>query len=152
MPNRQRSFGESRRLGWGMGLYRNRSEGWLGGVCAGLAAHWDVPNWVVRLAAVALLMFTGAIAFWLYVIAWVAIAPKASRWSELPEGEVEIEMEYDEDLYAHRRKTVFRYTDSPTERVCRAKERMAKAASRVEAMERYITSRQYDLNREFSKL
>ena len=152
MSNRQRSFGESRRLGWGMGLYRNRSEGWLGGVCAGLAARWDVPNWVVRLAAVALLMFTGAPAFWLYVIVWVAIAPKASRWSELPEEEVEIEMEYDEDLHAHRRKAVFRYTDSPTERVRKAKERVTKAASRVEAMERYVTSRQYDLNRECSKL
>ena len=93
MSNRQRSFGESRRRGWGMGLYRNRSEGWIGGVCAGLAAHWDVPNWVVRLAAVALLMFTGSLAFWLYVIAWVGIAPKASRWSELPDEEVEIEME-----------------------------------------------------------
>ena len=152
MSNRQRSFGESRRLGWGMGLYRDRSDGWLGGVCAGLAALWDVPNWVVRLAVVALLMFTGALAFWLYVIAWVAIAPKASRWSELPEEEVEIEMEYDEDLDAYRRKAVFRNTDSPTERVRKAKERVAKAASRVEAMERYVTSRQYDLNREFSKL
>jgi hypothetical protein len=29
---------------------------------------------------------------------------------------------------------------------------VAKAASRIEAMERYVTSRQYDLNREFSKL
>ena len=98
------------------------------------------------------MMFTGALAFWLYVIAWVAIAPKASRWSELGEEEVEIEMEYDEDRHAYRRKTVFRYTDSPAERVRKAKERMTKAASRVEAMERYVTSGLYDLNREFSKL
>ena len=82
----------------------------------------------------------------------MAIAPKASRWSELPEEEVEIEMEYDEDRNAFRRKTVFRYTDAPAERVRKAKERVAKAASRIEAMERYVTSRQYDLNREFSKL
>ena len=152
MSNSQRSFGESRCRGWGMGLYRNRSEGWIGGVCAGLAAHLDVPNWVARLAAVALLMFTGSIAFWLYVIAWAGIAPKASRWSDLPEEEVEIEMEYDEDRHAYRRKTVFRYTDAPAERVRKAKERMSTAASRIEAMERYVTSRQYDLNREFSKL
>jgi len=152
VSNRQLSFGESRRRGWGVGLYRNRSEGWIGGVCAGLAAHWDVPNWVVRLAAVALLMFSGALAFWLYVIAWVAIAPKASRWSQLPEDKVAIEMEYDEDRDTYRRKGVFRYTDAPAERVRKAKERVAKAASRIEAMERYVTSRQYDLNREFSKL
>jgi hypothetical protein len=29
---------------------------------------------------------------------------------------------------------------------------VAAAASRVEALERYVTSRQYDLNREFAKL
>ena len=86
--------------------------------CALGCAHW-----VVRLAAVALLMFTGSLAFWLYVIAWVAIAPKASRWSELPEEEVEVEMEYDEDRHTYRRKTVFRYTDAPAERVRKAKER-----------------------------
>ena len=152
MSNSQRSFGESRRHGWGIGLYRNRPEGWIGGVCAGLATHLDVPNWVVRLAAVALLMFTGSLAFWLYVIAWVGIAPKASRWSDLPEEEVHIEMEYDEDRHTYRRKTVFRCTDAPAERVRKAKERGAMAASRIEAMERYVTSRQYDLNREFSKL
>ena len=152
MTERQRSFGESRRRGWGMGLYRNTSEGGVGGICAGLAAHWNVPNWVVRLAAVALLMFTGSLAFRLYVIAWIAIAPSASRWSGAPEGEIEIDMEYDEDRHTYRRKTVFRYTDAPAERVRKAKERVASAASRIEAMERYVTSRQYDLNREFSKL
>ena len=152
MSNRLRSFGESRRRGWGIGLYRNRSEGWIGGLCAGLAVHWDMPNWIVRLVAVALLIFTRELAFLLYVIAWVAIAPKASRWSELPEEEVEIELEYDEDRHTYRRKTVFRYTDTPAERVRKAQERAAKAASRIEAMERYVTSRQYDLNREFSKL
>ena len=152
MSNRQRSFRESRRRGWDVGLYRNRSEGWIGGVCAGLAAHWDLPNWFVRLAAVALLMFTGALAVWLYVIAWLAIAPEASRWSELPKEEVEIEMEYEEDRHTHRRKTVFRYSDAPVDRVRKAKERVAEAASRIEAIERYVTSRQYDLNQEFSKL
>ena len=152
MSNRQRSFRGSRRRGWDMGFYRNRSEGWIGGVCAGLAAHWDLPNWFVRLAAVALLMFTGALAFWLYVIAWVAIAPKTSRWSELTKEEVEIEMEYGEDRHTYRRKSVFRYNDAPAERVRKAKERVAEAASRIEAMERYVTSRQYDLNQEFSKL
>ena len=152
MSNRQRGFLESRRRGWDMGLYRNRSEGWIGGVCAGLAAHWDLPNWFVRLAAVALLMFTGALAFWLYAIAWVAIAPKASRWSEVLKEEVEIEMERDEDRHTHRRKTVSRYTDAPADRVRKAKERVAEAASRIEAMERYVSSEQYDLNREFSKL
>ena len=81
----------------------------------------------------------------------IFIAPKASRWSGAPRG-IEIDMEYDEDRHTYRRKAVFRYTDAPAERVRKAKERVASAASRIEAMERYVTSRQYDLNREFAKL
>jgi phage shock protein C len=135
-----------------MGLYRNRSEGWIGGVCAGLAVHWDVPNWVIRLAAVALLMFTGALAFWLYVLAWFAIAPKASRWTETSDESDALDMEYDEDRHTFRRKTVFRYTEAPSERLRKASARIEASSERIAAMERYVTSRQYDLNREFAKL
>ncbi|MDC0572619.1 PspC domain-containing protein [Luminiphilus sp.] len=153
MSNRnKRTFSESRQRGWGMGLYRNRAEGWVGGVCAGLAGYWDVPNWVIRLAAVALLMFTGTLAFWLYVLAWFAVAPQASRWSETSGEGGALDMEYDEDRHAFRRKAVFRYTDAPAQRLRKAQERVSSAGKRVEAIERYVTSRQYDLNREFAKL
>ena len=148
----QKTFSENRASGWGIGLYRQRSGRWIGGLCAGLARYWDVPNWVVRLAAVALLMFTGALAFWLYILAWVAIAPAPSRWSGSATQSAEVEMEYDENRHAYRRKTIFRYTDAPSERMKKVQGRMAAAVTRVEAMERYVTSRQYDLNREFSKL
>ena len=153
MSQQQRkTFSENRASGWGMGLYRARSEGWIAGLCSGLARYWDVPNWVVRLAAVALLMFTGALAFWLYILAWVAIAPAPSRWSESTAENGEVEMEYDENRHVYRRKTPFRYTDAPSERMKKVQSRMTAAVTRVEAMERYVTSRQYDLNRECSKL
>jgi phage shock protein C len=153
--DKREGFGSRRRRGWGMGLYRNRSQGWIGGVCSGLADHWDLPYWMTRLAAVALLIFTGSLAFWAYVAAWVMLAPRPTRWdAEQPVGRnsEEVEMEYDENLRQYRPRTVFRYSDAPTERVRKAKERLDGALRRVEAMERYVTSRQYDLNREFSKL
>jgi phage shock protein C len=97
-------------------------------------------------------MFTGTLAFWLYLLAWFAIAPQTSRWSSAPKESDEVDMEYDEDRHAFRRKTVFRYTDAPAERLRKARDRIDAASRRVEAMERYVTSRQYDLNREFAKL
>lgn len=149
------SFGSRRRRGWGMGLFRNRSEGWIGGVCAGLGDHWDVPYWMVRLGAVALLIFTGSLAFWAYVIAWVMLSPRPGRWDGgegRDAGPVDVEMEYDEDRHQYRPRQVFRYSDAPAERVRKARERLDAAMHRVERMERYVTSRQYDLNREFSRL
>ncbi len=149
--NRSGSFKSQRKCGWGLGLYRNRAKGWIGGVCAGLADHWEVPAWVVRLGALALLIFSGSLAFWGYVVAWFLLAPRPNRWDE---GEVceEVELEYDEDLHAYRKRTVFRYSDAPSERLRKARERLDEALGRVESMERYVTSRRYDLNREFSKL
>jgi len=141
------SFGSRRKSGWGMGLYRNRPEGWIGGVCSGLADHWGVATWMVRLAAIALLLFTGSLAFWGYIVAWVVLAPRPSRW-----GQEDVEMEYDEDRYTYRKKTVFHYPDAPRDRLGKAQERLNEALERVESMERYVTSRRYDLNREFSKL
>ena len=67
---KRESLGSRRKSGWGMDLYRNRSEGWIGGVCSGLADHWGVATWMVRLAAIALLIFTGSLAFWGYIAAW----------------------------------------------------------------------------------
>lgn len=145
------SFGAKRRRGWGMDLYRNRSEGWIGGVCSGLADHWGVATWMVRLAAIALLLLTGSLAFWGYVVAWVVLSPRPSRW-EGESAEVEVEMEYDEDRQTYRKRTVFHYPDAPTDRLRKARRRLDEALGRVESMERYVTSRRYDLNREFSRL
>lgn len=149
--DRRDKRGSRRQRGWGMDLYRNRAKGWIAGVCAGLADHWGVATWMVRLGVIALLIFTGTLAFWGYVIGWVLMAPRPNRWDE-SEGDAEVEVEYDEDLGTYRKRTVFHYSDAPTERLRKASARMDQALSRVEAMERYVTSRRYDLNREFSKL
>lgn len=151
MRKEKKGFGEQRRAGWGMDLYRNRAEGWIGGVCAGLSDHWNVAPWMVRLGAVALLIFTGSLAFWGYVVAWFILAPRPTRWEE-GEAATQVQMEYDEDQHAYRKRTVFRYSDAPQVRLRKARQRLEEAMGRVEAMERYVTSRRYDLNREFSKL
>jgi phage shock protein C len=152
-------FQSRKRAGWGMNLYRNTRDGKIAGVCAGLADHWDIARWVVRLMWVAAFLFTGTLALWVYLAAWVLMAPRPSRWTagggpgEAPEyEEVVVEMEYDERHHDYRPRKVFRYPDSSTERLRRARERLDAALGRVEAMESYVTSRQYELNKEFSRL
>lgn len=146
---------ERKARGWGMGLYRNRSAGWIAGVCAGLGDHWDIPYWMVRLGVIALFIFSGgSVAFWGYIAAWLLLGTQPSRWDRTHDGEApsDVEMEYDEEIHTYRPKTVFRYSGSPTERLRKARGRLDDALARTEAIERYVTSRQYDLNREFSRL
>jgi phage shock protein C len=155
-----RKFHSNKRGGWGMNLYRNTRDGKIAGVCAGLADHWDIAHWVMRLIWVGGFLFTGTLALWLYLGAWILMAPRPSRRSgdggyeyEEPEyEEVEIEMEYDERYHDYRPRKVFRYSDSSSVRLERARERLDAALKRVESMETYVTSRRYNLNKEFSQL
>lgn len=159
MRNDNPRFNSRRRAGWGLNLYRNTHEGKIAGVAAGLADHWDIAPWVVRLIWVGAVLFTGSLAFWAYIGAWLLMAPRPSRTDadghpcdELEYEAVNIEMEYDERHHDYRPRKVFRYTESSSVRLKRARERLDAALRRVEGMETYVTSRQYELNKEFSRL
>jgi phage shock protein C len=85
------------------------------------------------------------------------LAPRPTRQrgyaDEEPEfEEVEVEMEYDERYHDYRPRKVFRYSDSGSVRLERARERLDAALRRVEDMESYVTSRRYKLDKEFSRL
>lgn len=155
-----RRVNSRKRSGWGMNLYRNTREGKIAGVCAGLADHWDVAHWVIRLVFIGACLFTGMLAFWVYLGAWCLMAPRSSRRTESGDRlddhdrytDEDVEMEYDERRHDYRPKKVFRYSDSGSVRLKRARERLDAALKRVEGMESYVTSRQYKLNDEFSKL
>ena len=155
----RRRFRSRKSAGWGMNLYRNTREGKIAGVAAGLADHWDIAPWVVRLMWVGAFLFTGTLALWAYIGAWILMAPRPTRraadgsyYEEAEYEEVEVEMEYDERHHDYRPRKVFRYSDSTSVRMQRARERLDAALRRVEDMESYVTSRQYELNKEFSRL
>lgn len=156
---RHQDYRRRRNNGWGMGLYRNTRDGKIAGVCAGLADHWNVERWVVRLLAIVAFLFTGALAFWLYVAGWIMLAPRrrvddyGERWDDpVEEYEEVVEMEYDEYQHDYRPRKMFRYSESPSVRLQRARERLDAAMQRVADMESYVTSRQFQLNKKISEL
>lgn len=154
---RHREYQRKKRGGWGIGLYRNTRDAKIAGVCAGIADHWEVEHWVVRLLAVVLFLFTGTLAFWAYIAGWCMLSPRRrdndyERWEDLEEEEEGVEMEYNERHHDYRPRKMFRYGESPSIRLQRARERLDAALRRVEGMETYVTSRQYNLNEEISKL
>ncbi|MDP5052832.1 MAG: PspC domain-containing protein [Congregibacter sp.] len=172
-------YQERKRHGWGMGLYRNRRDGKIFGVAAGIADYWDTADWVVRLIFIGAFIFTGTLAIWAYVAASLLLSPRpeersrrrkrhsdeafssssfsgSSASSAAPESANEEafgpEMEYDERYHDYRPKRMFRYSDSASVRLARARERLDAALRRVEDMETYVTSRRYKLNSELSRL
>jgi phage shock protein PspC (stress-responsive transcriptional regulator) len=74
-------------------LVRSRRDRVLGGVCAGIAEHLGVDSLLIRLAALALVVFSGGTAALAYLVAWILV-PAAAESSQpapvlppLPAGE-----------------------------------------------------------------
>lgn len=59
-------------------LYRDTERWRISGVCAGLAAYFDIPMWVVRLLAV-VLIFTPFPTVIAYVILWFVLEPARTK-------------------------------------------------------------------------
>ncbi len=141
----------SRRNGFGQNLYRNADRKIIGGVCSGIADHFEIDHNIMRIIFIAALVFTGPVAFWSYVIAWMVLVPKRHA-DESDEQDREHNYEYDEREHCRRKKNMFRYRDSASVRLQRANKRLQSTLERVDSMERYVTSRKFDLNRQFSEL
>lgn len=137
---------ERRRQGFGLNLYRNVKRKKIAGVCAGLADHFNVDHWVVRIAAVGGAIFFTGLAFWAYIGAWICMAPRPKK------GSVEQRYRYDENLHQDRPVNMFRYQMNPSERLQTARKRMDEVVERVARMESYVTSKRFELDEEFSKI
>lgn len=156
------TFRARKRRGWDLGLYRNTRSGKVAGVAAGIADYWDVAHWVVRLLWIAAFLFTGTLSLWAYLAGWLLLSPRREGMAEEVDadatwvagggGSAAAAMEYDEDRHDFRPRKAFRYSDSASQRLRKAQERLDAASARVQRMETYVTSRQYALNREFSRL
>lgn len=135
----------SRRNGFGVNLYRNIQDKKIAGVCSGIGDHFEIDHNIMRVIFVAALIFTGPIAFWSYIAAWIILVPKSS-------AAMQPEYEYDENERRHRPKKMFRYRESTSERLRTAKERLRKVVERVDNMEQHVTSHKFNLNRQFADL
>lgn len=117
-------------------LYRIPQEGKILGVCAGLADYFGMNPWTVRLmAAISLVFFT--------LPTLVAYFTAAALLPRRPEH-----------LYATREEEVF-WRDvrtAPGQTVGDLRLRFQQLERRLRAMEAYVTSKEFDLNREINDL
>ena len=144
--NHPESWWERRRKGYGMNLYRNSEERKIAGVCAGIAEHFNVDHWVMRVLAVGGLIFFNSLMLLAYLAGWICLAPRRHGSAS------HTRYHYDENLHQDRPVNMFRYPMSSAERLQKAQKRMSDVLERVTKMESYVTSRRYELDKEFSKI
>ena len=137
-------------------LYKNPDKAKLCGVCSGLSEFFDLETWVVRLIAVSFFLFSGGTAVVAYFVAFFIMDPKPGSKSNKGcfgnEKRRHRSSEDEQRQYKASVKEVWKKGKAPTETLQKVEESFAKMENKLQSMESYVTSRQYNLNREFSKL
>ena len=141
-------------------LYRDPKKGKIAGVCAGIAECFGVELWLVRILFIAgVLLLAGPFFIVGYVAAWFILEKKPSTlsnitrnfkgssfgkgWRNTPDTH--------EDKVEVKAK-VWQAGKPPKEALGDIGERYRKIESRLRSIETYVTSREFQLNREISRL
>lgn len=160
----------------GTSLYRNTENGKIAGVCAGIADYFKLETWLVRILTVtAFFLMAGPFVVVSYVAAWFILDKKpagsaqdydeeytssasAGKWgdsswktgatgsasrytkSKQHEGKVEV------------KQRVWQAGEPPREAFFDIQERFRIAELKLRKLEGYVTSKEYQINREISRL
>lgn len=118
-------------------LYRDKRNGKLGGICAGIAQKLGVEPWLVRVLAVTALVFTSFLTLVLYIAAWLLLDDKPVVLEQEP---------------SHIKTAGWQSGLSPEDALVRLETRLQGLNGRVAKMERLLTSQEFRVRREFTHL
>ena len=130
-------------------MQRYPEDGWIAGVCAGIADYFGWKVQIVRLVTFLLLVFT---AFWLvfivYCILWHIMDPASMQDPNRPNYRTP-----PPDPMAPRGPSpAGAATTRPSANMSELKARFAKLEERLRNMEECVTSKDFDLRRELKRL
>ena len=147
-------------------LTRDPDKGKIAGVCAGVAEYFGIELWLVRILVVSAFFLT-AVTFIVvsYVAAWFILEKKSTRHGPShfkgtssnhgesgTKGKGWHNANDDEDEKVKVKSKVWQSGEPPKQAFVDIKQRFEKNEVRLRQIETYVTSAQYQLNREINNL
>jgi phage shock protein C len=146
-------------------LYRDPKQGKIAGVCAGLADYFNVEVWLVRIITItAFLLMTGPFIIVSYIAAWLILDKK-------PEGLTGQSNAYvpgnaDSKVYSGKGYTnasansekvcvkakVWQAGMPPKQAFVNIQQRFNRSENRLRKLESFVTSKEFQINRELNRL
>lgn len=144
----------------GRQLYRDTENARIAGVCAGIAEYFGLETWLVRILAVTgFFLLAGPFMFVAYIACWFIldkkplnqdIAPSALNTQNRGKG-----WKNPTPGQSHKvevKTKVWQAGEPPKQAFHDIQNRFKKAEVRLRKIETYVTSREFQLNREISRL
>jgi len=143
-------------------LYRDRSRAKISGVCAGISDYFGLEVWVVRIVAVSALIFFQFPVLLAYVIAHYVLEPKPGtegirrgKGKAKRNSATKPTQEESSEPTPGAKATVqqvWRKGRIPSQMIRKLNQRFKSMEGRLQNMESYVTSKQFQLRKEFQDL
>lgn len=127
-------------------LLRDPVRGKIAGVCAGLSDYFNMELWLVRIIVVTAVLLAGGPLFVVaYIAAWFILDKKPANThgkSDTQQHEDPLEVKF----------KVWQKGEPPRRALQDLKDRLGRVDTRLQEMERYVTSTEFTVSREINKL
>ncbi|RUO57847.1 envelope stress response membrane protein PspC [Pseudidiomarina insulisalsae] len=121
-------------------LLRDKANAKIAGVCAGIADYFNIEAWLVRIIVVTAVIFGHGFVVILYIAAWMILDEKKS------------ETQPQEHKPVGLKTRVYQAGEPPRKAFHEIDEDFRELEQRLQAMERYVTSNAYQVDRELRNL
>ena len=145
-------------------LQRDTENGKIAGVCAGFADYFGIETWLIRIATVAAtLLLAGPLLPVFYIAAWFILDKKPVERGFSAHHEVHSSVSQSKGKGWHNETTdldkkiavkakVWQAGEPPRQAFYDIKQQFSRIENRLRKVETYVTSSEYQLNREINKL
>jgi len=146
-------------------LYRDPSRGKICGVCVGVADYFGLEVWVVRIIAVTTLLFFQFPIFIAYIVGYLVLEPKpgTSKYDKFsryhkksptntkhPYGKKAKKAKAENGSVSVQQ--IWKKGRIPSQTLKNLNRTFRSQEARLQAMETYVTSKQFELRKEFQEL
>lgn len=121
-------------------LMRDKANGKIAGVCAGLAEYFNIEVWLVRIIAVTALIFSGSFTSIIYIAMWFILDEKKPEPVNHSHHTVGVKTK------------VWQAGEPPQRAFQEIIQEFSELETSLQKMERYVTSNAYKVDRELNRL
>lgn len=121
-------------------LMRDKAKGKIAGVCAGIAEHYNIEVWLVRIIAVTALIFSSSFVTVIYIALWFILDEKKPEPATLNTSQIGVKTK------------VWEAGEAPTRALHEIQQEFQTMEKSLQRMEHYVTSNSYKIDRELNRL
>lgn len=141
-------------------LYRDLENKRIAGVCSGVADYFGIEVWFMRILTVtSFFLLAAPFVFVTYIAAWFILDKKPKSETTVTDNTVSIHYGkgWKNDMSSPTNRVelktkVWKAGEPPKQALSDIKDRFEKAELKLRNIETYVTSREFQLKREFSQL